>query len=87
MAQHDPHGLGRSRTFQEKLFPPELKGAYLAGDAAVCSADHGYFRITGRTDDVLNVSGHRMGTMEIESALVVRATWLPKLRWWVVPTM
>ena len=34
------------------------------------SADRGYFRITGRIDDVLNVSGHRMGTMEIESALV-----------------
>jgi acetyl-CoA synthetase len=36
----------------------------------VRSADRGYFRITGRIDDVLNVSGHRMGTMEIESALV-----------------
>ncbi len=34
------------------------------------SEDRGYFRITGRIDDVLNVSGHRMGTMEIESALV-----------------
>jgi hypothetical protein len=43
---------------------------YLAGDGAVRSADRGYFRITGRIDDVLNVSGHRMGTMEIESALV-----------------
>ena len=32
--------------------------------------DTGYFTITGRIDDVLNVSGHRMGTMEIESALV-----------------
>ena len=41
-----------------------------AGDGAVRSADRGYFRITGRIDDVLNVSGHRMGTMEIESALV-----------------
>ena len=46
------------------------KGYYLAGDGAVRSADRGYFRITGRIDDVLNVSGHRMGTMEIESALV-----------------
>ena len=36
------------------------------------SADRGYFRITGRIDDVLNVSGHRMGTMEIESALVAK---------------
>ena len=51
-------------------FPEELKGYYLAGDGAVRSVDRGYFRITGRIDDVLNVSGHRMGTMEIESALV-----------------
>ena len=35
--------------------------------------DNGYFRITGRIDDVLNVSGHRLGTMEIESALVARS--------------
>jgi acetyl-CoA synthetase len=45
---------------------------YLAGDGAVRSADRGYFRITGRIDDVLNVSGHRLGTMEIESALVAK---------------
>jgi acetyl-CoA synthetase len=45
---------------------------YLAGDGAVRSIDRGYFRITGRIDDVLNVSGHRMGTMEIESALVAK---------------
>jgi Acyl-coenzyme A synthetases/AMP-(fatty) acid ligases len=38
----------------------------------VRSEDRGYFRITGRIDDVLNVSGHRMGTMEIESALVAK---------------
>ncbi len=37
------------------------------------SEDRGYFRITGRIDDVLNVSGHRMGTMEIESALVAKS--------------
>lgn len=42
---------------------------YLAGDSARCDAD-GYFWIMGRIDDVLNVSGHRLGTMEIESALV-----------------
>ncbi|MDO5653583.1 MAG: acetate--CoA ligase [Brachymonas sp.] len=59
--------------FVKSYFPPEFKGAYLAGDAAVCSADRGYFRITGRTDDVLNVSGHRMGTMELESALVAKS--------------
>ncbi|MEY3954270.1 MAG: Acetyl-coenzyme synthetase [Pseudomonadota bacterium] len=56
--------------FIKSYFPEELKGYYLAGDGAVRSADRGYFRITGRIDDVLNVSGHRMGTMEIESALV-----------------
>ena len=64
---------GDPERFKKSYFPPELKGAYLAGDAAVCSADRGYFRITGRTDDVLNVSGHRMGTMEIESALVAKS--------------
>ena len=56
--------------FKKSYFPEELKGYYLAGDGAVRSTDRGYFRITGRIDDVLNVSGHRMGTMEIESALV-----------------
>jgi acetyl-CoA synthetase len=57
--------------FKKSYFPEEMGGSmYLAGDGAVRSADRGYFRITGRIDDVLNVSGHRMGTMEIESALV-----------------
>jgi len=57
--------------FKKAYFPEEMGGKlYLAGDGAVRSADRGYFRITGRIDDVLNVSGHRMGTMEIESALV-----------------
>ena len=57
--------------FKASYFPPEMGGkTYLAGDGAVRSKDRGYFRITGRIDDVLNVSGHRMGTMEIESALV-----------------
>jgi acetyl-CoA synthetase len=59
--------------FKNSYFPPEMGGTYyLAGDGAVRSADRGYFRITGRIDDVLNVSGHRMGTMEIESALVAK---------------
>ena len=57
--------------FVKSYFPPEMGGTYyLAGDGAVRSVDRGYFRITGRIDDVLNVSGHRLGTMEIESALV-----------------
>jgi acetyl-CoA synthetase len=61
---------GDPERFKKSYFPDELKGYYLAGDGAVRSADRGYFRITGRIDDVLNVSGHRLGTMEIESALV-----------------
>ncbi|MDB5956523.1 acetate--CoA ligase [Ramlibacter sp.] len=57
--------------FRKSYFPPEMGGTlYLAGDGAVRDAKTGYFRITGRIDDVLNVSGHRLGTMEIESALV-----------------
>jgi acetyl-CoA synthetase len=57
--------------FKKSYFPEELGGRiYLAGDGAVRNIDNAYFRITGRIDDVLNVSGHRLGTMEIESALV-----------------
>ena len=60
--------------FKKSYFPEELGGTtYLAGDGAVRNIDNGYFRITGRIDDVLNVSGHRMGTMEIESALVAKS--------------
>lgn len=59
--------------FKKAYFPEEMGGTiYLAGDGAVRDAKTGYFRITGRIDDVLNVSGHRMGTMEIESALVAK---------------
>ncbi len=64
---------GDPERFKKSYFPDELKGYYLAGDGAVRSLDRGYFRITGRIDDVLNVSGHRMGTMEIESALVAKS--------------
>ena len=46
------------------------KGFYFTGDGAERDAD-GFYRITGRVDDVLNVSGHRLGTAEIESALVL----------------
>jgi acetyl-CoA synthetase len=57
--------------FVKSYFPEELGGnLYLAGDGAIRNKDTGYFTITGRIDDVLNVSGHRMGTMEIESCLV-----------------
>ncbi|MGB3290654.1 MAG: acetate--CoA ligase [Burkholderiaceae bacterium] len=55
--------------FKKSYFPPELKGYYLAGDGAQRDSDS-YFWIMGRIDDVLNVSGHRLGTMEVESALV-----------------
>jgi acetyl-CoA synthetase len=60
--------------FRASYFPEELGGKYyLAGDGAIRDKKTGYFTITGRIDDVLNVSGHRMGTMEIESALVAHA--------------
>jgi acetyl-CoA synthetase len=61
---------GDPERFRKSYYPAELKGYYLAGDGAIRDKDTGYFTITGRIDDVLNVSGHRMGTMEIESALV-----------------
>jgi acetyl-CoA synthetase len=65
---------GDPERYKKTYFPDEFKGKlYLAGDGA--STDHdGYFRIVGRIDDVLNVSGHRLGTMEIESALVAHKT-------------
>ena len=57
--------------FRKSYYPEDFKGKlYLAGDGAIRDKDTGYFTITGRIDDVLNVSGHRMGTMEVESALV-----------------
>jgi acetyl-CoA synthetase len=57
--------------FKTAYFPEDIAGGryYLAGDSAHRDQD-GYFWIMGRIDDVLNVSGHRLGTMEIESALV-----------------
>jgi acetyl-CoA synthetase len=62
---------GDPERFKKSYYPEDFKGKYyLAGDGAIRDAKTGYFTITGRIDDVLNVSGHRMGTMEIESALV-----------------
>ena len=58
--------------FKTTYFPSELRGSYLAGDSASRDLD-GYFWIMGRVDDVLNVSGHRLGTMEVESALVANS--------------
>ena len=54
--------------FQSTYFDP-VPGAYFAGDGARRD-EEGYFWVMGRVDDVINVSGHRLGTMEIESALV-----------------
>ena len=57
--------------YVSSYYPADLGGTtYLAGDGAVRDATTGNFTIMGRIDDVLNVSGHRLGTMEIESALV-----------------
>jgi acetyl-CoA synthetase len=62
---------GDPERFKKSYYPADFGGKiYLAGDGAVRDAKTGYFTIMGRIDDVLNVSGHRMGTMEIESALV-----------------
>ena len=56
----------------QKAYFSELPGAYMTGDGARCDED-GYYWLMGRVDDVINVSGHRLGTMEIESALVAHA--------------
>ena len=53
----------------QKQYWSEIPGSYFTGDGARCDED-GYYWIMGRVDDVINVSGHRLGTMEIESALV-----------------
>lgn len=57
------------RTYWEHIPPKDGQYVYFAGDGARCDED-GYFWIMGRVDDVINVAGHRLGTMEIESALV-----------------
>ena len=55
-----------------KTYFADYKGYYFSGDG--CRRDEdGYYWITGRVDDVINVSGHRMGTAEVESALVAHA--------------
>jgi acetyl-CoA synthetase len=56
----------------EKTYFSDYKGYYFTGDGCRRDAD-GYYWITGRVDDVINVSGHRMGTAEVESALVAHA--------------
>ena len=59
---------GDPARFQSAYFS-DIPGSYFTGDGARMDAD-GYFWLMGRVDDVINVSGHRLGTMEIESALV-----------------
>ncbi len=60
---------GDDQRYVDTYYPKFGGKYYLAGDSARKDAD-GYFWIMGRIDDVLNVSGHRLGTMEVESALV-----------------
>ncbi|HEY9656109.1 MAG TPA: acetyl-coenzyme A synthetase, partial [Crinalium sp.] len=57
------------RTYWEHIPPKDGQYPYFAGDGARRDED-GYFWVMGRVDDVINVAGHRLGTMEIESALV-----------------
>ncbi len=59
----------RDKPRYKKQYWSEVKGAYFTGDGARRDKD-GYFWIVGRIDDVLNVAGHRLGTAELESALV-----------------
>jgi acetyl-CoA synthetase len=64
---------GDPERYRKTYYPEDFKGKYyLAGDGA-STDENGYFRIVGRIDDVLNVSGHRLGTMEVESALVANS--------------
>jgi acetyl-CoA synthetase len=64
---------GDPERYRKTYYPEDFKGRYyLAGDGATFDED-GYIRIMGRIDDVLNVSGHRLGTMEVESALVANS--------------
>jgi acetyl-CoA synthetase len=64
---------GDPERYKKTYWPDDFKGRlYLAGDGA-STDEEGYFRIVGRIDDVLNVSGHRLGTMEVESALVANS--------------
>ena len=69
----------------KKQYWSEVKGCYFTGDGARRDKD-GYFWIVGRIDDVLNVAGHRIGTAEVESALVSHTKQSPRPRSSAVPT-
>jgi acetyl-CoA synthetase len=62
---------GDPERYQQTYFS-EIPGSYFTGDGARCDSD-GYYWLMGRVDDVINVSGHRLGTMEVESALVAHS--------------
>lgn len=63
--------------FLDTYYRP-YSGFYFSGDGAIRHSD-GYFQITGRMDDVINVSGHRLGTAEVEDALVFHLIFFLKL--------
>jgi len=64
---HVPHRVWRPRALRQDW--GKVPNAYTTGDVAVCDQD-GYFTVVGRADDVLNVAGHRIGTADVEGALV-----------------
>ena len=69
---HDAHGVGDHERYRQ--YWEEIPGqVYAAGDVASWDED-GYFTVLGRSDDVLNVAGHRIGTADVESALVSHPT-------------
>ena len=69
LAGADAHRVRRPPALRATLISRPMPGTYFTGDG--CRRDEdGYYWITGRVDDVINVSGHRMGTAEVESALV-----------------
>ena len=63
---------GDPERYEKAYFSGTMPDVYVTGDGARCDAD-GYYWLMGRVDDVINVSGHRLGTAEIESALVGHA--------------
>ena len=78
---------GDPERFKTSYYPPELKGYYLAGDGAIRDAETGYFTITGRIDDVLNVSRATAWARWRSSRRWCRApSWWPRPRWSAGPT-
>ena len=69
MAEHAADDLRRRRALQGSTYWSQIPGCYFTADGARQDED-GYFWVMGRVDDVLNVAGHRLSTMEVESALV-----------------